>query len=642
MQNLTQWKNALTGEVIQMVNGTVLPIPFRVENGGGSVLCGGASVCNSVTISNNDPSGTQVVTVEGGAGSIAGASFPNGWLPASGPQSVVVTISQVDIGSTDPVTGVETKPCHAGLPFQQFPGCFNFATTPALQPIQGTTDEFAKSVTVAVCYALSGGGDPREKFAEMYSSGPNEPAHALQDASDVGLLSPQTRNCTTNPVVIGLAGGTSLSRLASAAWRNTRSALGHFFGVKTAYAVDLGLGGLTKSFSNVGPVLPATMQPATFTDVTLDRGQQTTVASVKVTGNHSHSGAGVFSGVDSVPVTFTVVGNNGVLSTAANAVSGASVTVKTSSENSVDGIASISWTVPPSPGTYTMTATGPTSDPPIIFTATVPPLYDPWSGTATIASAGPVAFGGGSFCNYTVELDNVQGSLDLNATGGGSAVVTATQNEVAENGCPFAPAPPHLDAYASTSVTRAGDNVVVTLMPVGNPISASLNFVGTMSSDQQTVSGTFTWHRIDQTAPLDWTIVAQATLTRTPPAGSLTPALVFSSSEFYQANGFNWVRYRLGVTNYAVYPAEMFAARPDLPPCGLNTNASRTWVDIYDATNNSRIYGFCGLKSPSDLNLIWFAESVGTPPPAQVYIKLTDRATGAVYTSNTVTPVSPP
>jgi hypothetical protein len=239
-------------------------------------------------------------------------------------------------------------------------------------------------------------------------------------------------------------------------------------------------------------------------------------------------------------------------------------------------------------------------------------------------------------------LDNVQGSLDLNATGGGSAIVTATQNEVAESSCPFPASPQHLDAYASTSVTRTGDNVVATLMPVGNPISASLNFVGTMSSDQQTVSGTFTWHRIDQGPPLDWTIVAPGTLTRTAPAASLTPALVFTSSEFYQANGFNWVRYRLGVTNYAVYPAEMFAARPDLPPCGLNTNASRTWVDIYDARNNSRIYGFCGLRSPSDLNLIWFAESVGTPPPAQVYIKLTDRATGAVYTSNNVTPLSPP
>ncbi len=30
----------------------------------------------------------------------------------------------------------------------------------------------------------------------------------------------------------------------------------------------------------------------------------------------------------------------------------------------------------------------------------------------------------------------------------------------------------------------------------------------------------------------------------------------------------------------ATIPADMFAQAPDLPPCGSNTKASRTWVDL--------------------------------------------------------------
>src|SRR5262245_56432942 len=35
--------------------------------------------------------------------------------------------------------------------------------------------------------------------------------------------------------------------------------------------------------------------------------------------------------------------------------------------------------------------------------------------------------------------------------------------------------------------------------------------------------------------------------------------------------------FRLVVTNAASYPGSLFASSPDLPPCGANTRASRTW-----------------------------------------------------------------
>jgi len=470
-------KNAHTGEVIPLLDDGTLPIKFRVETG---ALCHvGVALCNSVTVTNNSPTGFQIVTVDGGAGAIAGAKFPNGWLPAGGPQSVVVTIASVNTGESNPATGAETTPCHAGLALEQFPGCFNFTTTPALAR-NDSGDEFATSVIVAVCYVLQGSGDPREKFAEMYSSGPEEQPHALPDAPDVGILGPAARNCTTN--VIGSNNSKGVTGLASAAWRKVKGGLGQFFGVQTAYGVDLGLGGFSKGFSNVGPALSATIESYSSTELTLAPGA-TTTSTVRITGSSHHSDHAL-SGIGGVAVTFTA--SSGALSAG---------TVTTAS----DGTASVNWTMPAGTGTgpYTLTADGPALGGPVIFTATV------------------------------------SGELP-------------------------------------------------------------------------------------------------------------SPLLAFTGSEFYTANETNFVRYNLSVTNYQAYPEAMFTSAPNLPPCGLNTSASRTWVDIYDASNNNRIYGFCALESPSGLQSIWFGLPVGTPPPEEVYITLSDRATNLVYTSNNVHPITPP
>lgn len=103
--------------------------------------------------------------------------------------------------------------------------------------------------------------------------------------------------------------------------------------------------------------------------------------------------------------------------------------------------------------------------------------------------------------------------------------------------------------------------------------------------------------------------------------------------EAFSAGGKNYIRLRYDVLNKAEYPADMFAAAPALPPCGLNTNASRTWVDFFDETGN-RIYGFCALGSPEDLGKIWIAYEEGTIPPSYVYIELNDRQTNTKYKSN--------
>ncbi|MGI0493007.1 hypothetical protein ACN4EG_14590 [Alkalinema pantanalense CENA528] len=118
---------------------------------------------------------------------------------------------------------------------------------------------------------------------------------------------------------------------------------------------------------------------------------------------------------------------------------------------------------------------------------------------------------------------------------------------------------------------------------------------------------------------------------------ALTPRLVFKGTEAYTANGKQWIRYKLAIANKEIFPAELFASAPDLPPCGSNTNASRTWVDIFNTATNQRIYGFCALSSPQDLDSLWFAVERGTAPPQQVYVVLTDRKTSTSYRSNSVT-----
>jgi len=125
--------------------------------------------------------------------------------------------------------------------------------------------------------------------------------------------------------------------------------------------------------------------------------------------------------------------------------------------------------------------------------------------------------------------------------------------------------------------------------------------------------------------------VATAPLPSPPPLPN--PLLYMTGQEFYQVSGTHYIRYRYDVLNKGDYPAGFFAAAPTLPPCGRNTNASRTWVDFYDS-RGKRLNGFCALSKPSDLSSIWFALETNVIPPSYVYIELNDRQTNTKYKSN--------
>lgn len=48
--------------------------------------------------------------------------------------------------------------------------------------------------------------------------------------------------------------------------------------------------------------------------------------------------------------------------------------------------------------------------------------------------------------------------------------------------------------------------------------------------------------------------------------------------------------FQLSIDNRDAY-AELFRPAPELPPCGTNANAWRTWLDIY-AESGTRLNGF--------------------------------------------------
>lgn len=111
------------------------------------------------------------------------------------------------------------------------------------------------------------------------------------------------------------------------------------------------------------------------------------------------------------------------------------------------------------------------------------------------------------------------------------------------------------------------------------------------------------------------------------------PILYMTDAQSATVGGQDVVRYRYDVANKDAYPANLFAAAPSLPPCGANTNASRTWVDLFDQSGK-RLNGFCALSSPQQLSSIWFALPANVVPPSWIFIVLTDRETNAKYKSN--------
>jgi hypothetical protein len=377
MSSLREWRFSLTGQVIQLINGVLLPIPFRIEKNGSPCL--NNRLCTEQTVTNAG----GLVTVTGNAGQpLAGALFPPGWLPTGPglPDRVLVSISQVNTGPTNG-DGTQTIPCHRNLPLEQFYSCFKFTTFPKLGPNSTNFPghQFQLPVRTAVCYVRIYSEDPRSEWVQLWASDDGANFRKLPHDIDGGILSPDGgRDCANPPApapirIIG-DNPTGLRGLASAGWRKLKGGLGQLFAVQTAYGVDLGLGGTILDFSNISPAMTAQILNAGLSGEGL-----TQTASVQILGISHHDLPN--AGVNGIPVTFTVdstSGNFGFdVETRAAITQRIVYTAAFCGEGCEDGIASVNWTVLNTAGPHTMTANGPALGGPITFTIVVPPPPPP-------------------------------------------------------------------------------------------------------------------------------------------------------------------------------------------------------------------------------------------------------------------------
>ncbi len=103
------------------------------------------------------------------------------------------------------------------------------------------------------------------------------------------------------------------------------------------------------------------------------------------------------------------------------------------------------------------------------------------------------------------------------------------------------------------------------------------------------------------------------------------------------ADGKAYTYYNIEVTNWSAFPAELFMAAPDLPPCGKNMNAARTWTYVHDPQGRP-LKASCGAIAKPGFKGIytWFAIEKGGVPPDSVFISLQDRRCDIQYVSNSV------
>ncbi len=118
----------------------------------------------------------------------------------------------------------------------------------------------------------------------------------------------------------------------------------------------------------------------------------------------------------------------------------------------------------------------------------------------------------------------------------------------------------------------------------------------------------------------------------TPRANELLIKLIDRRSNVIRGNKF--MQYTIAVSNWQILNDKLFVPSPDLPPCGSNTNSSRSWVDIIGVVGGrkQRLYGYCGLDSAKSLSKLSFNVPIDKLPQAMVLV-LNDRKTGKKLSS---------
>lgn len=120
------------------------------------------------------------------------------------------------------------------------------------------------------------------------------------------------------------------------------------------------------------------------------------------------------------------------------------------------------------------------------------------------------------------------------------------------------------------------------------------------------------------------------------------PELQYLGPRRLMLRGLALVRHVFAVANWQAYDKALFAPAPDLPPCGQNANAARTWVDLLDGATGAQIFNHCAFTGPENLQGISHSFGRDGAPPAKVALRMTDRKTGRRVTSDPIPLRRPP
>jgi len=87
------------------------------------------------------------------------------------------------------------------------------------------------------------------------------------------------------------------------------------------------------------------------------------------------------------------------------------------------------------------------------------------------------------------------------------------------------------------------------------------------------------------------------------------------------------------ILNPMDFPSELFYEAPDLPPCGTNTRASRSWVEIRNSEDMWVVASFCYFDTIEDL----LRAGINLPCDVEeVYFVIHDRLTGERHRSASI------
>lgn len=333
VSNGSQLKNVDTDEYIGLVDGRTLPIKFTIHR---QALCQSTD-CAEMYVGD----GGGVVKTNTG---FAAARFPDGWLPdAFRDQQVLVTIDRVPFTSSS-----QCHPLTAGL--SQFEGCYTFRTDPYV----GT---FKLPVTAQVCTTVEA-ETPLYHSLQLFSSGPDEPVHALADAAAPDIF---CEGFGPTPVRIGDASGGGPLGFAMKGLKAIGRGFDALFTVKSAYAIHLGLGGEATAFSNIGW--------GSLNDLVVGSRElsgtvgSTHTVTARVVKHHSDIPLPPDGEGDPTDAPIPVAGVNVVFSSGE--------TVLATVPTDANGYASYDWTLGEQPGTETLTISSPDANGDATVTATV-------------------------------------------------------------------------------------------------------------------------------------------------------------------------------------------------------------------------------------------------------------------------------